>query len=197
MTHCAFLAPILGALVLCSAEVSGQSRPAASSVEDIHIVRSLRLSRAEPTTFCSPSKTAFSDVQYEDRYTFAAVATRSDDGFVTDARSKEVGSARGCFGQTPDPTVLNFYIEGASSGISFTGRGKCATLRSDFPEAGLRVWHCFIDLSALSDPYVGGFLTTNTITSRTTDGAVSDPPGYVQPSIATIRLWKRRGTRAP
>ena len=24
-------------------------------------------------------------------------------------------------------------------------------------------------------------------------GEISDPPGYVQPSIATIRLWKKRG----
>lgn len=190
--HCAYIAPILaGLLGLCSAEVD-QPLSVAQSVEDIHIVRSLRLSRAEPSTFCSPSKTTFSDILYEDRYTFAAVETRSRDGFVTNAR-KEVGSARGCFGQTPNPTALNFFIEGEISGISFTGRGQCAALRSDFPEPGLRVWHCFIDLSGLSDPYVGGFLTTNTVTSRTTDGAVSDPPGYVQPSIATIRLWKRRG----
>ncbi len=28
--------------------------------------------------------------------------------------------------------------------------------------------------------------------SRQPIGAVSDPPGYVQPSIATMRLWKKR-----
>jgi hypothetical protein len=28
--------------------------------------------------------------------------------------------------------------------------------------------------------------------SRQAIGGISDPAGYVQPSIATIRLWKRR-----
>ena len=133
--HCAYLAPILvGLLRLCSAEVD-QARSVAQSVEDIHIVRSLRLSRAEPTKFCSPSKTTFSDILYEDRYTFAAVETRSRDGFVTNAR-KEVGSARGCFGQTPNPTALNFFIEGEISGISFTAAGSAQRCDPIFPNQG-------------------------------------------------------------
>ena len=44
----------------------------------------------------------------------------------------------------------------------------------------------------LPDAYMGGQLTTNTIGSQNALGAVTDPPGYVQSSIATIRLWKRR-----
>ena len=39
--------------------------------------------------------------------------------------------------------------------------------------------------------YVGGQLTTNTVLSRSVVGLVSDPEGYTQPSIVTIRLWKR------
>ena len=41
--------------------------------------------------------------------------------------------------------------------------------------------------------YIGGVLTTNTLNSKKLVGQESDPPGYVQPSIATVRLWKKRG----
>jgi len=47
-------------------------------------------------------------------------------------------------------------------------------------------------LGQLPDPYLGGLLMANTINSRAPLGGVSDPPGYTQPSIATVRLWKRR-----
>ena len=70
------------------------------------------------------------------------------------------------------------------------------TVKSDFPEPGIRVVHCFMNLSGFADPCVGGLLTSNTILSRKVLGAESDPPGYVQPSIATIRLWKRRPAHA-
>jgi hypothetical protein len=36
----------------------------------------------------------------------------------------------------------------------------------------------------------GGFLATSTITSRATVGENTEPPGHVQASIATIRLWR-------
>jgi hypothetical protein len=51
---------------------------------------------------------------------------------------------------------------------------------------------CQLDLTGLPPEYVGGQLTTNTLQSRTTLGSDTDPPGYTQPSIATIRLWKKR-----
>ena len=35
-----------------------------------------------------------------------------------------------------------------------------------------------------------GSLATNKINSKALIGAETDPPGYVQPSIATIRLWR-------
>jgi hypothetical protein len=54
------------------------------------------------------------------------------------------------------------------------------------------VQRCFMELSGLPAPYVGGQLTTNTVGSRNALGDRTDPPGYTQPSIATIRLWKRR-----
>jgi hypothetical protein len=86
---------------------------------------------------------------------------------------------------------FNFYAEGVLGQISFSGRGECVT-EPDYPEAGLTFQRCFLQLGELPDPYVGGQLTTNTINSRAPLGGVSDPPGYTQQSVATVRLWKRR-----
>jgi hypothetical protein len=49
-----------------------------------------------------------------------------------------------------------------------------------------------MDLEALPDGYISGRLTTNTINSRASLGDRSDPPGFTQPSIATVRLWRAR-----
>ena len=115
---------------------------------------------------------------------------------VTSAVGKQVGSDRGCFGQTSDPAVSNIYLEGELKGISFKGIGTCSTVKSEFPEPGMRVVRCSLDLSGLPAPYVGGLLTGNTIFSRKLLGTESDPVGYVQPSIVTIRLWKQPPVRA-
>jgi hypothetical protein len=42
---------------------------------------------------------------------------------------------------------------------------------------------------------VGGLLTTNSIGSLKDMGLETDPPGYTQSSIATIRVWKKRSQR--
>ena len=76
--------------------------------------------------------------------------------------------------------------------MSLVGRGQCRTTKRDFPETGFTLFACQLDLTGLPAEYVGGQLTTNTLQSRTTLGADTDPPGYTQPSIATIRLWKKR-----
>jgi hypothetical protein len=70
--------------------------------------------------------------------------------------------------------------------------GECQTARQDYPEPGLVVHRCFLDLGGLPAAYVGGHLTANTIISRKPLGEESDAPGYIQPSIAMIRLWKHR-----
>ena len=51
---------------------------------------------------------------------------------------------------------------------------------------------CQLVLDGLPAPNVGGLLTTNTITSKAGFGDETNPPGYTQASIATIRLWKSR-----
>ena len=96
-----------------------------------------------------------------------------------------------CFGLLAESGTF-FYAEGTLGDVPFTGRGDCRTTRQNHPEAGVSVQRCFMELSGLPPAYVGGKLTTNTIGSRNALGDRTDPPGYTQPSIATIRLWKRR-----
>lgn len=164
-------------------------------VEEIRVVRSIRISRVKPTEFCAQSRTTFSGAQYEDQYSFAAVTTRSSDGFITDAVSSKVGIGHGCLGSADDSGMLPIYLEIELNGIRFVGIGKCTGGKSDFPEAGVVILACSANLSGLADPYIGGLLTTNTLISRK-GGAESEPAGYVQASIATVRLWKRRETRS-
>lgn len=185
MRNSVLLLSMVGCQVVSSAGASAQG------LEDIRVVRSVRVSRMQSTEFCAQSRTTFAGAQYEDRYSFAAVATRPADGAVTDAASAKVGSGHGCLGSTDKTGVLNIYLEIELSGIQFTGIGKCTTGKSDSPEPGVLVLSCFANVSGVAAPYVGGLLTTNTLTSRS-GGADSDPPGYIQASIATIRLWKRR-----
>lgn len=189
------LLAIPGMLAACSSP--GTPRPAAppataqSGIEDIFVVRSLRKERATPGDFCAAARTGFT-ARIEDRYVFKAVITREPDGKVVDASNHEVGTLHACFDAAPGMVDASFYAEGVIAGVSVTGNGKCGPIRNDFPEAGISSNRCFLILSNLPAPYVAGVLTTNSIASRQPIGDQSDPPGYVQPSIATIRLWRKR-----
>lgn len=161
-----------------------------NQVEEIYIVRSVRESRVTPTEFCAQAKAGF-DTAVEDEYTFRSIVTRSSDGRVVDTNAKTIGSGRACLGQTANPAILNFYLELHLGRTALKGIGDCRQTKS-VPERGLTAYHCFLDLSDPLGQYVGGQLTTNTMSSLNNLGLASDPPGYTQPSIATIRLWKRR-----
>ena len=165
---------------------------AVEPVEEIYVARSLRESREAPSAFCAASRTGFGEARTEDRYTFWSVAVRGSDGRITDAKVRQVGDLRACFGPLPEGGASFFYAEGAFGEVAFTGRGDCRGSAEASPEPGMSVTRCFMDLSDLPSGYVGGRLTTNTMGSRATLGDVSDPPGYTQPSIATVRLWRHR-----
>jgi hypothetical protein len=172
--------------------IHAASKTAASGVEEIYVVRSWRESRAPATEFCSQSHTNFDNITSEDHYSFKSISIQTSNGRIVDNDVKTVGRLRACFGSTADPKLQNFYAEGGLGEMSFTGRGECLVYKDDYPEPGIRSARCFLHLSGLPAPYVGGELTTNSIRSRNVLGGVSDPPGYTQPSIATIRLWKLR-----
>ncbi len=115
-----------------------------------------------------------------------------EDGRLVDAKHARVAELRGCFGPTSERARQNFYAEIQLGAISFRGNGECLALAIDFPEPGLFPVRCQLVLSGLPAPYVGGLLTTNTMTSKAAFGGDTEPPGYTQASIATIRLWKAR-----
>ena len=69
-------------LVALSPPAAGQSTAANAEVEDIVILRSLRLSRIAPTGFCAPARAGFSAATIEDRYDFKAVATDYPPGYT-------------------------------------------------------------------------------------------------------------------
>jgi hypothetical protein len=172
-----------------------QDKPAPSAeLEDIYILRSIR-EKSEPVAgWCAASKTGFEPFATDPErvFSFWSVRTRPEEGKVVDAKASRVASLRGCFGPTNDRARQNFYAEIELGSISLTGKGECLALAVDTPEAGLFPVRCQLVLSGLPAPYVGGLLTTNTMTSKTPYGGDTDPNGYTQASIATIRLWKAR-----
>ena len=161
-------------------------------VEEIYVARSIRDSRTPPTEACTPAKTEFGDLIYEDQYRFQSTAIRPSDGRLVDTSVKTIATGRGCFGKTANPATNKFYLELLFGSTTLKGIGECNRLKSDFPEHGMRVINCVLDLSDPSHQYVGGLLTSNTIFSLKPIGVETDPPGYTQPSIATIRLWRKR-----
>jgi hypothetical protein len=185
----------LGAILIsyqASAQNTQEIQSAAlSSVEEIYIGRSVREAHITSAEFCSITRTSF-EASNEDRFTFRSTASRASDGRVVDADVQTIGSLHACFGQTADPAITSFYAEGLLGTIPFKGVGECLVVKPNFPERGLHPLRCFLDLSGLPAEYIGGVLTTNSVLSRKVLGTETDPPGYTQVSIATIRLWKNR-----
>jgi hypothetical protein len=187
---------VIALLVSATTPAPAQNRNVtAADVEEIYVARSVRDSRAPPTEFCSKAKSGVSDATVEDQFTFRSVATRTSDGRVLDANENTVGSIHACFGRTANPAAFEFYGDILLGHTAMRGFGECQLAKSDFPEKGLGVARCFLDLFGLPSEYIGGQLTTNTMSSRKLLGTESDPAGFTQSSIATIRLWKRRDGR--
>lgn len=165
--------------------------------EDIFVLRSVKEASIRNSDWCTPARTAFEPLDparggflSEERYSMWAVTVRPADGRISDAKASNVGELRACFRSTADPKVVGFFTEGRAGGVTFSGNGNCIVLRLDFPEKGIRPVRCFLEVRDLPVPYTGGVLTTNSVTSRAALGDATDPPGYVQSSIATIRLWR-------
>jgi hypothetical protein len=165
-----------------------------AALEDIYILRSIREQRTPETGWCAPSRTGFEPFakDAERFFSFWSVRSRAADGKLVDAKQARVAELRGCFGPTSEPARQNFYAEIQLGALAFRGTGECLALAIDVPESGLFPVRCQLVLSGLPAPFVGGLLTTNTMTSRASLGGDTDPPGYTQASIATIRLWKAR-----
>lgn len=164
-----------------------------TSVEDIYVLRSIRDPAAATSDGCAASKTGFEPLQSDAERTFSFWSISSaPDGHVVNAKVRRVAGLRACMGPTSERPRQNFYAEIELNGMSFVGKGECTALLLDFPEPGLFPVRCQLLLSGLPPPYVGGLLTTNTMTSAAAFGGDTEPPGYTQASIATIRLWRKK-----
>lgn len=165
-----------------------------SAREEIYVVRSIRESGETHAGWCSAARSGFEPfpTDAERYFSLWSLRTRAEDGQVVDPAAARVGELRACLGATGERTRHNFHAEIRLGSISFQGNGECLALGEDVPETGLYPVRCQLVLSGLPPPYVGGLLTTNTMTSKAPFGGESDPSGYTQASIATIRLWKGR-----
>jgi len=179
-------------LSACAMPKPNPASPPAKSREDVYVLRSIREPHAPTASHCLPSETGFDPfaTDAERFFSFWSLQTERESGRVTSARDARTAELRGCFGPTTDRARQKFHAEIALGTTSFRGDGECSAVSVDFPQTGLFSVHCWLVLSALPAPYVGGLLTTNTLTSKAPYGGESDPPGYTQASIATIRLWK-------
>jgi hypothetical protein len=185
------------AILIAAAAILGAALvpPAsAADLEDIYVLRSIREPQAATAGWCDRSRTGFEPMpaDAERFFSFWSVRSRPEDGRVVDAKAARVAELRACFGPTDDRARQNFYAEVRLGGLSFQGRGECLALMIDFPEQGLFPVRCQLVLSGLPAPFVGGLLTTNTMTTKAPYGGDTEPPGYTQASLATIRLWRAR-----
>ena len=154
------------------------------------MVRSLRETRIPAADFCRQAPADFGGT-YEDTYSLQSIEVSSTTGRVSNTAVAEIGRLRGCFGKTAEPGVSGFFAIGSLAGVSFRGLGDCRTIVTGMPETGFASFRCYLRLTELPTDYIGGVLTTNTLNSRRLVGLETDPPGYTQPSIATIRLWRK------
>ena len=186
----------VGILLLTVIAVDGQSpqtpQRAASQtqVEEIYVGRSVSESRTAPTEFCAPSKTGLVHTTAEGRYSFRSISVNASDGRVLDANVKPIGDGHGCFGPTVNG-IRKIYAELLIGSKTFIATGECC-YKFDLPERGINKFHCSADLSSPDDQYVSGLMTTSSISSLKDVGLETDPPGYTQSSILTIRVWKKR-----
>ncbi|MCC7254115.1 hypothetical protein [Hyphomicrobium sp.] len=181
-------------LLFAGTTPSGNAAPASKeALEEIYILRSIREPHEPVAGWCSSGRTGFEPfpTDAERFFSFWSLELQPD-GKVADTKRKRAAELRGCFGATSEPARQNFYAEIELGSISFRGNGECLAVGIDFPDTGLFPVRCQLILSGLPTTYVGGLLTTNTITSKARFGGDTDPAGYTQASIATIRLWKSK-----
>jgi hypothetical protein len=184
---------VTGVVVHAQSHQTLQRAAPQTQVEEIYVARSVSESRATPTEFCAPAKTGLVDPMVEGRYSFRSISINASDARVLDANVKPIGSGHGCFGPTIGG-IRKIYAELTIGSKTFIATGECRQ-KSDFPERGINEFHCSADLSAPDDQYVGGLVTLSSISSQKDVGLETDPPGYTQSSIATIRVWKKRSQR--
>jgi hypothetical protein len=182
------------ALALSSGCATASPSTPAASREEIYVLRSIHEPSNPVADWCFSARTGFEPfpTNAERFFSFWSVESRPGDGRIVETKVARVAELRGCFGPTSERARQNFDAEIRLGSVTLHGTGECLAVGLDVPQVGLFPVRCQLILGGAPAPYVGGLLTTNTMTSRAAFGGESDPPGYTQASIATIRLWKDR-----
>jgi hypothetical protein len=177
--------------VLLLGHARAWAQNAEADVEEIYVGMTVRVSRVVPSDYCAPAKTGFAPA-LEDQLVIKSVMTRAEDGRMIATNDKDIGDMHVCIGQAMDPTALGIYSEGRIAGIPYAGVGDCRLVQGNQPEQGLLTHRCWLSLSGLPEPYVGGFMVASSLYSLMPFGTESSPPGYHQASFILVRLWRRR-----
>ena len=182
------------AMLSCACAPPAAAAEPSVAIEEIYVLRSISEPHTPTDGGCAAAKTGFAPfpTNAERFFSFWSVSTDAASGKVVDAKRTRVAELRACFGPSDERERQHFYAEVRLGAMSFRGNGECRALMTNFPEAGLFPVRCQLVLGGLPAPFVGGLLTTSTLTSRAAFGGDTEPPGYTQASIATIRLWKAR-----
>ena len=181
---------------------AGEAQPG-SDVEEVFSYLAVRSNRIPGASDPACNDAGFAVRNRNDSDLRALTVTR--DGRV-ESTTQTIGSAVSCFSLRSEAGVIQFFARLTIGGTSAVGRGECVQRYTDYPEPRVGVQECWLKLEQLPDGYVGGFMTVNAVATRMADataasacaggpcgrGIESDPPGYVLPSIATVRLWKKR-----
>ncbi len=106
--------------------------------EQIYVARSTRISiTVPPSAFCDSAP--FKALR-ESYLTWSSVATRPEDGRLSNPAVKKIGYVKTCVGprETQDPSLLvsRLYTEGTIAGVPFKGIGSCQ-IQPDLPENGI------------------------------------------------------------
>lgn len=181
---------------------AGQAQPG-SDVEEVLSYLAVRSNRIPGASDPACNDAGFAVRNRNDSDLRAMTVTR--DGRL-ESTAQTIGSAVSCFSTRSEAGVIQFFARLTIGGIRAVGRGECVQRYTDYPEPRVGVQECWLKLEQLPDGYVGGFMTVNAVATRIADataanacsggpcgrGIESDPPGYVLPSIATVRLWRKR-----
>jgi hypothetical protein len=178
----------------CATQPELAASSSSNAREEIYVLRSVREPQPSNAGWCTQERTGFAPLpaDADRKFSFWSVQTQPSDGRIVNAKANLASSVRVCFGASAERAVSNFYGEGTIGGMPYIGTGDCRLVAADTPEKGLVLLRCVLSLKGLPAPYVGGMLVTSTIGSKAALGDETDPPGYTQSSIATIRLWKAR-----
>jgi hypothetical protein len=167
-----------------TSEPSAYREEISAGLEEIYVTRSIRTQYIKGAT---PACAAASfDSASEQHYDMWSLREQSSDARIVATHERPVGSFVACFGPLGQDGTLKASMQGTLGRLTYAGRGDCRVMGSKPPAPGLAPLACTVDLSALPDGYVGGYLTTSSLAP--TQGA--HVHGFLSTSVIIYRLWK-------